>query len=76
MVSSWRESYDITLQAIITWLDDYSEGKHVSRFDVPVARGIVTCTQHTAKIHSMEIQSLFIKLNVVHESDEDGTTQP
>ena len=57
-------------------LDDDSEGKHVSRFEVHVARSDATNSRQTAKIHSMEIKSMFLKLDVVHESHESSANEP
>ena len=57
-------------------LDDDSEGKHVSRFEVHVARCDATNSRQTAKIHSMEIKSMFLKLAVVHESHENSANEP
>ena len=57
-------------------LDDDSEGEHVSRFEVHVARGDATNSRQTAKIHSMEIKSMFLKLDVVHESHENSANEP
>ena len=57
-------------------LNDDSEGKHVSRFEVHVAQSDATRSRQTAKIHSMEIKSMFLKLDVVHESRENSANEP
>ena len=56
-------------------LDDDSEGKHVSRFGVHVARSDSTNSRQAAKIYSMEIKSMFLKLDVVHESHENSANE-
>ena len=40
-----------------------------------VARGDATNSRQTAKIHSMEIKSMFLKLDVVHESHEKSANE-
>ena len=52
------------------------KGKHVSRFEVHAARGDATNSRQPAKIHSMEIKSMFLKLDVVHESHENSANEP
>ena len=75
-MSSWRKWYEQMRQDMTARLDDDSEGKHVSRFEVHVARGDATNSRQTAKIHSMEIKSMFLKLDVVHESHESSANEP
>ena len=75
-MSSWRKWHEQLRQDMTACLDDDSEGKHVSRFEVHVARGDATNSRQTAKIHSMEIKSMFLKLDVVHESHENSANEP
>ena len=67
-VSKWETELSIT-----TPLDDDSEVKQVSRFVVHVVRGDAINSQQTVKIHSVEIKSMFRKLEVVHEENATQT---
>ena len=72
LVSSWCRWYEQMRKDMTARLNDVSEGKHVSRFEVHVAQVDSTNSRQTARIPSMEIKSMFLKLDVVHELYENS----
>ena len=63
LVSSWRTWYEQMRQDMTARLDDDSEGEHVSRFKVHVARGDATNSRQMAKIRRSAVwrPTLFIQ---------------